>query len=40
MSMSWKRIGGCAYGEYIVVGEESTEDVNSDGGDTEQIQAK
>lgn len=38
--MSWKRNGGWAYGEYIVVGEEPTEDVNSDGSDTEEIQAE
>lgn len=31
---------GCAYGEYIVVGEEPTKDVNSDGCDAEEIQAE
>lgn len=38
--MSWERVGECAHGEYIVVGEEPTEDVNGDGCDAEGIQAE
>ena len=38
--MSWERMRGCAYGEYIVISEEATEDVNSGGSDTEEIQAE
>lgn len=31
---------GCAYREYIIVSEEAAEDVNSDGSETEEIQAE
>lgn len=38
--VNWEGNGGLAYREYIVVSEESAEDVNGDGCDTKEIQAE